>query len=179
MSRLGKRLIPFSDKVDVSVSGDVVTVKGPKGELVQSFDTSAVSVSVDRQAVKVESLSGEGVKNPKHGLYWSLIKNMIQGVAEGYEITLELVGVGYRVQKQGEKLVFSLGFSHPVEVEPIEGVAFDVEGQNKVFVRGIDNQKVGQVAANIRKLRKPDAYKGKGVRYAGEHIRLKAGKSVK
>lgn len=179
MSRLGKRLLKYSSDVTVSFSDNVLTISGPKGEQSLKIDpTITVLINNDYKSLEVQNVS-EFKKNPKHGLHWSLIKNMIQGVTKGFEVVMELVGVGYRVQKTGDSLTFSLGFSHPVQVDPPTGVTFDVDGQTKLFIRGIDNQAVGQVAANIRKLRKPDAYKGKGVRYLGEIVKTKAGKSVK
>ena len=178
MSRLGKRLLKYSSQVKVTFSDNVLSISGPKGDQSLIIDPSISVLINNDNSLEVQNVS-EFKKNPKHGLHWSLIKNMIEGVTNGFEVVLELVGVGYRVQKTGDSLTFSLGFSHPVKVDPPSGVTFDVDGQTKVLIRGIDNQVVGQVAANIRKLRKPDAYKGKGVRYLGELVKTKAGKSVK
>ena len=178
MSRLGKRLLKYSSQVKVRFSDNVLSISGPKGDQSLIIDPSISVLINNDNSLEVQNVS-EFKKNPKHGLHWSLIKNMIEGVTNGFEVVLELVGVGYRVQKTGDSLTFSLGFSHPVKVDPPSGVTFDVDGQTKVLIRGIDNQVVGQVAANIRKLRKPDAYKGKGVRYFGELVKTKAGKSVK
>jgi large subunit ribosomal protein L6 len=153
--------------VDVTISGRDVTVKGPKGTL---------SLEV---AVPIEDTSDEGEIRALHGLSRSLIANMVTGVTAGYAKTMEIVGVGYRVQAKGQDLEFALGFSHPVVVRPPEGISFRVETPTRFVVEGIDKQQVGEVAANIRKLRKPDPYKGKGVRYSGEQIRRKAGKAGK
>jgi len=164
--------------VDVTISGRDVTVKGPKGTL--SLEVAVpIEVAQDGGVITVTRPSDEGEIRALHGLSRSLIANMVTGVTQGYSKTMEIVGVGYRVQAKGGDLEFALGFSHPVLVRPPEGVAFRVETPTRFVVEGIDKQQVGEVAANIRKLRKPDPYKGKGVRYSGEQIRRKAGKAGK
>ncbi len=178
MSRIGRMPVVVPAGVDVTVSGRDVTVKGPKGTLSMQV-ASPIEVKHDNGAIMVTRPSDDGEIRALHGLSRSLIANMVTGVTAGYAKTLEIVGVGYRVQARGKNLEFSLGFSHPVLVEPPEGIAFRVETPTRFVVEGIDKQQVGEVAANIRKLRKPDPYKGKGVRYAGEQIRRKAGKAGK
>jgi large subunit ribosomal protein L6 len=164
--------------VDVTISGRDVTVKGPKGTL--SLQVSApIEVSREGDVITVTRPSDEGEVRALHGLSRSLIANMVTGVTEGYRKTLEIVGVGYRVQARGKDLEFALGFSHPVPVNAPDGISFRVETPTRFIVEGIDKQQVGEVAANIRKLRKPDPYKGKGVRYQGEQIRRKVGKAGK
>jgi large subunit ribosomal protein L6 len=165
--------------VDFSIAGQAVSVKGPKGTLSL---TVAEPISVDRDdsgLVVVSRPDDERRSKALHGLTRSLVANMVTGVTDGFERKLEIVGVGYRVQAKGANLEFALGFSHPVVVTPPEGISFVVESPTKFSVTGIDKQQVGQVAANIRKLRKPEPYKGKGIRYAGEHVRRKVGKAGK
>jgi large subunit ribosomal protein L6 len=164
--------------VDVTIDGRDVTVKGPKGSLHVAV-TSPIEVTQSDGVITVTRPSDEGEIRALHGLNRSLIANMVTGVTDGYAKTLEIVGVGYRVQAKGKDLEFALGFSHPVVVSPPEGITFRVETPTRFVVEGIDKQQVGEVAANIRKLRKPDPYKGKGVRYSGEQIRRKAGKAGK
>jgi large subunit ribosomal protein L6 len=178
MSRIGRMPVVVPAGVDVTVSGRDVTVKGPKGTLSLQV-TAPIEVKHDDGTITVTRPSDEGEIRALHGLSRSLIANMVTGVTTGYAKTMEIVGVGYRVQARGRNLEFSLGFSHPVLVEPPEGIAFRVETPTRFVVEGIDKQQVGEVAANIRKLRKPDPYKGKGVRYSGEQIRRKAGKAGK
>jgi large subunit ribosomal protein L6 len=178
MSRIGRLPIPVPSGVDINVDGQDVTVKGPKGELRHKVARPIEVVKEDGE-VKVGRPSDEGPVRALHGLTRSLINNMVVGVTQGYSKTLEIVGVGYRVQAKGGNLEFSLGFSHPITVEPPAGITFRVERPTQFVVEGIDKQKVGEVAANIRKLRKPDPYKGKGVRYQGEQIRRKVGKAGK
>jgi large subunit ribosomal protein L6 len=164
--------------VDVTISGRDVTVKGPKGTL--SLQVAApIEVSREGDVITVTRPSDEGEVRALHGLSRSLIANMVTGVTDGYRKTLEIVGVGYRVQARGKDLEFALGFSHPVPVSAPDGISFRVETPTRFIVEGIDKQQVGEVAANIRKLRKPDPYKGKGVRYQGEQIRRKVGKAGK
>jgi large subunit ribosomal protein L6 len=164
--------------VDVTISGREVTVTGPKGRL--SVEVAApIDVAQADGVVTVTRPSDEGEIRALHGLSRSLIANMVTGVTEGYRKTLEIVGVGYRVQAKGQNLEFALGFSHPVPVSAPAGITFKVETPTRFVVEGIDKQQVGEVAANIRKLRKPDPYKGKGVRYQGEQIRRKVGKAGK
>jgi len=178
MSRIGRMPVVVPPGVDVTISGRDVTVKGPKGTL--SLEVAVpIEVAQDSGVITVTRPSDEGEIRALHGLSRSLIANMVTGVTQGYSKTMEIVGVGYRVQAKGRDLEFALGFSHPVLVKPPEGVAFRVETPTRFVVEGIDKQQVGEVAANIRKLRKPDPYKGKGVRYSGEQIRRKAGKAGK
>ena len=179
MSRIGRLPIPVPSGVDVAIDGRTVSVKGPKGSL---SHTVAAPIAVDRGedgTLQVTRPDDERSSRALHGLSRTLIANMITGVTEGYTKTLEIVGVGYRVQARGSDLEFALGFSHPVVVKAPEGIAFAVDAPTRLRVTGIDKQQVGEVAANIRKLRKPDPYKGKGVRYAGEQIRRKVGKTGK
>jgi large subunit ribosomal protein L6 len=175
MSRIGKQPIGIPDGVEVDVKPSAVTVKGPKGELTQVLPRD-MKVSVDGGAITVERPTDRGEHRALHGLTRSLIANMVQGVTEGYERKLEIQGVGYRAQLKGKALEMSLGFSHPVTVEAPEGIQFEVPQPTEVVVRGIDKQLVGEMAARIRKRRPPEPYKGKGVRYAGEHVTRKVGK---
>ncbi|MHB1434285.1 MAG: 50S ribosomal protein L6 [Streptosporangiaceae bacterium] len=178
MSRIGRMPVPVPAGVDVTIAGRDVTVKGPKGSL--NLQVAApIEVAQAEGVITVTRPSDEGDIRALHGLSRSLIANMVTGVTQGYAKTMEIVGVGYRVQAKGKDLEFALGFSHPVLVTPPEGITFRVETPTRFVVEGIDKQQVGEVAANIRKLRKPDPYKGKGVRYAGEQIRRKAGKAGK
>jgi len=178
MSRIGRLPITIPSGVDVTINGREVHVKGPKGEL--SLEVSApIDVQQADGVITVTRPSDEGEIRALHGLSRSLIANMVTGVTEGYRKTLEIVGVGYRVQAKGRDLEFALGFSHPVPVAAPEGISFRVETPIRFIVEGIDKQQVGEVAANIRKLRKPDPYKGKGVRYQGEQVRRKVGKAGK
>jgi large subunit ribosomal protein L6 len=178
MSRIGRMPVVIPGGVDVTISGREVTVTGPKGKL--SVEVAApIDVAQSDGVVTVTRPSDEGEIRALHGLSRSLIANMVTGVTEGYRKTLEIVGVGYRVQARGQDLEFALGFSHPVPVRAPDGITFRVETPTRFIVEGIDKQQVGEVAANIRKLRKPDPYKGKGVRYQGEQIRRKVGKAGK
>jgi len=164
--------------VTVTIDGQDVAVKGPKGELSLTV-ASPIEVALEEGQVLVTRPDDERASRSLHGLTRTLIANQIVGVTEGYAKSLEVVGTGYRVQSKGSGVEFALGFSHPITVEPPAGISFEVEGNNKLTVKGIDKQAVGEVAANIRKLRKPEPYKGKGVRYSGEVVRRKAGKSGK
>ena len=164
--------------VEVTVDGQAVTVKGPKGQLWLTI-ASPIEVAIEDNQVVVTRPDDERASRSLHGLTRTLIANNIVGVTQGYTKGLEVVGTGYRVQAKGDGVEFALGFSHPVMVNPPQGITFTVEGNNKITVSGIDKQAVGEVAANIRKIRKPEPYKGKGVRYAGEIVRRKAGKSGK
>jgi large subunit ribosomal protein L6 len=175
MSRIGKQPIPVPDGVTVEIKPGHVSVKGPKGDLEQDVSPE-MKVEMADDAVTVQRPTDRGDHRALHGLTRSLIANMVQGVTDGYEKRLEIQGVGYRAQLRGKSLELALGFSHPVSVEAPEGVEFEVPQPTEVIVRGIDKQKVGQVAADIRKRRPPEPYKGKGVRYAGEHVSRKVGK---
>jgi large subunit ribosomal protein L6 len=178
MSRIGKLPIPVPANVDVTIDGQQISVKGPKGTLAH---TIAEPITVEREdgVLAIKRPDDERRNRALHGLTRSLVNNLVVGVTDGYEKKLEIHGVGYRVQLKGSDLEFSLGFSHPVKVTPPEGITFVVEAPTRFSVQGIDKQRVGEVAANIRKLRKPDPYKGKGVRYAGEKVRRKVGKTGK
>ena len=178
MSRIGRLPSDIPTGVTVSVDGRAVAVKGPKGELSITV-ARPIEVSVEDNQVVVTRPDDERESRSLHGLTRTLINNNIIGVTQGYTKGLEVVGTGYRVQQKGSNIEFALGFSHPVLVEPPAGITFTVEGNNKVTVSGIDKQAVGETAANIRKIRKPEPYKGKGVRYAGEVVRRKAGKAGK
>jgi large subunit ribosomal protein L6 len=179
MSRIGKQPIAIPSGVDVTISGTHVTVKGPKGQLEHDI-VGAVTVERDGDAITVARADDTRENRSLHGLQRSLINNMVVGVSAGFEKELEIVGVGYRAQAQGPTAIeLALGFSHPVRVQAPEGVTFEVPQPTRIIVRGFDKQLVGQVAADIRKIRKPEPYKGKGVRYAGERVVRKAGKSAK
>jgi large subunit ribosomal protein L6 len=178
MSRIGRLPITIPSGVEVSIEGQDVTVKGPKGTLRHTVATPIESTREDG-VLSVTRPNDERQSRALHGLSRTLVANMVTGVTEGYSKTLEIVGVGYRVQAKGSGVEFSLGYSHPVPVTPPDGVILRVETPTRLVVEGIDKQQVGEVAANIRKLRKPDPYKGKGVRYAGEQIRRKVGKAGK
>jgi large subunit ribosomal protein L6 len=178
MSRIGRMPVAIPGGVDVTINGREVVVKGPKGSLSTQI-AAPIEVAQADGSITVTRPSDEGEIRALHGLSRSLIANMVTGVTEGYRKTLEIVGVGYRVQAKGQDLEFALGFSHPVPVRAPEGITFRVETPTRFVVEGIDKQQVGEVAANIRKLRKPDPYKGKGVRYQGEQIRRKVGKAGK
>ena len=178
MSRIGRQPVPVPAEVTVTVGeGNFVTVKGPKGELFRQFPLS-ITLGRDEGVMNVSRHNDEGKQRSLHGLSRTLLSNMVTGVTTGFTKVLEVQGVGYRAQMQGSNLQLALGFSHPVVVTPPEGISFTVEGP-RVNVEGIDKEKVGQVAANIRKLRPPEPYKGKGIRYSGERVRRKAGKAGK
>ena len=179
MSRIGKLPIPVPSGVDISVDAGTVTVKGPKGTLSHRVANPIVVAQGDSGEVLVSRPDDERTSRALHGLTRSLIANMVTGVTQGYEKKLEIVGTGYRVQARGQALEFALGYSHPITVNPPEGISFTVEAPTRFSVSGIDKQQVGEVAANLRKLRKPDPYKGKGVRYAGEQVKRKVGKAGK
>src|SRR6187397_1071741 len=178
MSRIGKVPVPVPAGVDVTIEGAAVTVKGPKGTL---SHTIAEPIIVERgeDGLEVKRPNDERISKSLHGLTRTLVANMVTGVTDGYEKKLEIVGTGYRVALKGSDLEFALGFSHPVVVAPPAGITFAVESPTKFSVAGISKQQVGEVAANIRKIRKPEPYKGKGVRYAGERVLRKAGKAGK
>jgi large subunit ribosomal protein L6 len=179
MSRIGRLPIPVPAGVDVAIDGQDVRVKGPKGELAHTVVEPIRVAKDDDGTVTVTRPDDERTSRSLHGLTRTLVANMVTGVTAGYSKSLEIVGVGYRVQPKGQGVEFALGFSHPVQVDPPEGIAFTVESPTRLTVSGIDKQKVGEVAANIRKLRKPEPYKGKGIRYSGEVVRRKVGKAGK
>ena len=175
MSRIGKKPIAVPEGVTVDVKPGVVAVKGPKGELSQAVSQD-MKVTQSDATLTVERPTDRGEHRALHGLTRSLIANMVQGVTDGYEKRLEIQGVGYRARLQGKMLELSVGYSHPVSVTAPEGIEFEVPAPTQVVVRGIDKQLVGEIAARIRRTRPPEPYKGKGVRYAGEHVRRKVGK---
>ncbi len=178
MSRIGRQPVTVPTNVTISVNDDnFVVVKGPKGELSRQFPKT-ITLNRDEGVINVTRPNDEGKQRALHGLSRSLLNNMVTGVTTGYVKTLEVQGVGYRAQLQGSSLQLALGFSHPVVVAPPDGISFTVEGP-RVNIEGIDKERVGQVAANIRKLRPPEPYKGKGIRYSGERVRRKAGKAGK
>lgn len=174
MSRIGKSPISIPQGVEVTIDKNNVTVKGPKGTLTESF-LDCVNIKKEDDKILVELLDEK--KGNIHGLTRTLIHNMVIGVTEGFEKALEINGVGYRAQKQGKKIVLTLGYSHPVEIEEPEGITIEVPTQTSIIVKGADKQLVGQVAANIREKRLPEPYKGKGIKYASERIRRKEGKA--
>ncbi len=178
MSRIGRLPVPVPTGVDVTIDGQDVRVKGPKGELAMTV-REPITVSREDGTIEVKRPDDERMSRSLHGLTRTLINNMVTGVTAGFEKKMEIQGTGYRVLAKGSNLEFSLGYSHTITVEPPPGITFSVEGPLKFTVAGIDKQLVGETAANIRKLRKPDPYKGKGVRYAGETIRRKVGKAGK
>jgi len=177
MSRVGRMPITVPQGVVVSIKQDEVTVTGPRGELSRRFNPD-MSITLKNNSLIVSRPSDSRVHRSLHGLTRSLFANMGEGVTSGFEKTLEIVGVGYRAEKVGDKLVIRIGYSHPVEVSPLPGVSLAVEGTNRIKVSGINKEVVNQMAAEIRAIRPPDAYKGKGIRYAGEPVRLKTGKAV-
>ena len=179
MSRIGVKPIAIPNGVEVNINDkNYIIVKGPKGKLEQQLSKD-MNVSVTDNTLNVERPTENKKHKSLHGLTRTLVANMIEGVINGYSKELEIVGVGYRAQKQGKKLVLNLGFSHPVEMEDPDGIEVEVSGNNKIVVKGIDKQKVGNYAAVIRDLRRPEPYKGKGIKYAGEYIRRKEGKTGK
>jgi len=178
MSRIGKAPIPIPDKVSVSLEGLAVTVKGPKGELSRTLP-EGVTISQDGNVLLVAPADQSRRSRERHGLSRTLVANMVEGVSQGYVRKLEIVGVGYRAQVQGRKLVVSAGYSHPVEMDPPTGVTFAVENNTSVLVSGADKELVGNEAAKVRAIRPPEPYKGKGIKYEGERILRKAGKTGK
>jgi len=178
MSRVGRQPIAVPPAVKVNIEGARVTVTGPKGELSRQFHPD-IGIRLDDGQLLVSRPSDRPQHRSLHGLTRSLLANMVTGVSEGFTKALELHGVGYRAQMQGQKLVLQVGYSHPVEIAPPPGIILTVEGNNRVVVQGISRELVGQVAANIRAVRSPDPYKGKGIRYQGERVRHKAGKAGK
>lgn len=179
MSRIGKQPVPIPAGVDVTIDGQNLSVKGPKGTLALEIAEPITVSRDDDGAILVTRPDDERRSRSLHGLSRTLVSNLVTGVTEGYTTRMEIFGVGYRVQLKGSNLEFALGYSHPVLIEAPEGITFAVETPTKFSVTGIDKQKVGQISANIRRLRRPDPYKGKGVRYEGEQIRRKVGKTGK
>ena len=178
MSRIGKLPVALPQGVSVNVDNNVVTVKGPKGTLTQEMSKD-LDIKIENDSVIVTRPNDEKIERALHGLTRALIHNMVVGVTEGFKKTLVLEGVGYRAAKQGKKLVLTVGYSHPVEIEPLEGVEFEVPAATQIIVSGIDKQKVGQMAAVVRAVREPEPYKGKGIRYSDEVVRRKEGKTGK
>jgi large subunit ribosomal protein L6 len=178
VSRIGKQPIPVPSGVEVKIDGSTVTVTGPKGTLTQTFQP-AMGLSLEDGMLTVTRPNDERVNRSLHGLTRTLLSNMVQGVSEGFHKNLEIVGVGYRAELKGADIQLALGFSHPVHIKAEPGITFEVPAPTRITVRGIDKQRVGQVAAEIRKWRSPEPYKGKGVRYEGEHVRRKVGKTAK
>lgn len=178
MSRIGLKPIEIPQGVEVKLEGNVVTVKGPKGTLTEEIHQD-MQVNIEDNVVTVARPSDHKEHRSLHGMTRSKIANMIEGVSKGYEKSLEIIGVGYRAQKQGNKVVINAGYSHPVEIDPIDGIEIEVPKNTQVIVKGIDKQVVGAVAAKIRAIRPPEPYKGKGIRYVGEYVRRKEGKTAK
>lgn len=178
MSRVGKKVIELPEGVTITNNNNEVTVKGPKGELTRQFNKD-LTIEVDGSNVTVVRPSESKEHRTIHGTTRALLANMVEGVSKGFERNLELVGVGYRAQKQGTKLVLSVGYSHPVEFEAENGIEIDVPANTKISIKGIDKERVGAIAANIRQVRPPEPYKGKGIRYEGEQVRRKEGKTGK
>ncbi|TAK36305.1 MAG: 50S ribosomal protein L6 [Chloroflexota bacterium] len=176
MSRVGRAPIPVPPGVQINIDGSTVTVRGPKGELVRTLP-HPISAALQDGVILVSRPNDSANNRALHGLCRTLVANMVQGVTQGFSKGLEIAGVGYRAQKSGEKLILSLGYSHPVEIDPPAGITFLVETPTKIQVQGINKELIGEVAAKIRAVRKPEPYKGKGVRYAGEKIQRKAGKA--
>lgn len=178
MSRIGKKPVEVPSGVTITLDGQLMTVKGPKGELKRQLHED-MKINVAENEVTVERPSDNKVHRALHGTTRSLIQNMVEGVTKGFERSLELVGVGYRASKSGQKLVLNVGYSHPVEIVPEKGIEIEVPSNTKVVVKGIDKERVGAIASNIRSVRLPEPYKGKGIRYEGEYIRRKEGKTGK
>lgn len=178
MSRIGKKPIEIPSGVTITNNNNTVTVKGPKGELTRSFNSDMV-IQLEDNVLTVARPTDSKEHRTLHGTTRALLFNMVQGVSVGFEKGLELIGVGYRAQKQGKKLVLNVGYSHPVEIEPEEGIEVEVPSNTKVVVKGISKERVGALAANIRDVRPPEPYKGKGIRYEGEYVRRKEGKTGK
>ena len=178
MSRIGKKPVPIPAGVTASMEAGTLSVKGPKGELSRVLP-SGVTVQQEEKTIVVNRVNDSRVARERHGLCRTLVFNMVEGVSQGYSKRLEIQGVGYRAQVQGQKLVLSMGYSHPVEMDPPQGIQFVVENNTNVIITGIDKELVGNTAARIRAVRPPEPYKGKGIRYAGEQVRRKAGKTGK
>lgn len=179
MSRIGKKLLEIPAGVTINIADDnTVTVKGPKGELTRTFNAD-IKINIEENVLTVSRPSDAKEHRALHGTTRSLLGNMVEGVSKGFERGLELIGVGYRASKSGNKLVLNVGYSHPVEITPESGIEIEVPSQTKVLVKGTDKERVGAIAANIRDVRPPEPYKGKGIRYEGEHVRRKEGKTAK
>lgn len=178
MSRIGKKPIEIPTGVTITNDKNTVTVKGPKGELTRSFHPDLM-IQVEENVLTVSRPSDSKEHRTIHGTTRALLSNMVEGVSKGFEKGLELIGVGYRAQKQGKKLILNVGYSHPVEMEPEEGIEVEVPSNTKIIVKGISKERVGALAANIRDVRPPEPYKGKGIRYEGEYVRRKEGKTGK
>jgi len=178
MSRVGKKPVEIPAGVTVTIDGNTVTVKGPKGELSRSFNPD-IEIKVEDNVINVSRPSEAKEHRALHGTTRALLSNMVEGVSKGFERGLELIGVGYRAQKQGTKLVLNVGYSHPVEIEPEQGIEIEVPSATKIVVKGTNKERVGALAANIRDVRPPEPYKGKGIRYEGEYVRRKEGKTGK
>lgn len=178
MSRIGKKPIEIPSGVEVNINNNVVSVKGSKGSSTKTFHNDII-IKVEGDQIIVERPSDNKLHRALHGTTRSIVSNMVEGVTKGFEKTLELVGVGYRVAKSGDKITLSVGYSHPVEFVPEEGIDLEVPAQTKIIVKGIDKERVGAVAAKIRSIREPEPYKGKGIRYENERVRRKVGKTGK
>lgn len=178
MSRIGKKPVIIPEGVEVNINGNLITVKGPKGQLQKEMHP-AINIEKKGNQIIAQRPSDSGEHRALHGLTRSLINNMIEGVTKGFEKTLELVGIGYRATKQGDRVTIGIGYSNPVIVEPVEGIEIDVPAADKIIVKGIDKQAVGALAAKIRDIRRPEPYKGKGIKYQNEKIRRKVGKAGK
>lgn len=178
MSRIGKKILEIPEGVTVTNNNNVVTVKGPKGELTRAFHPD-MTIKVEGNILTVERPSDDKEHRSLHGTTRAILGNMVEGVTKGFEKSLELIGVGYRASKSGNKLVLNVGYSHPVEIQPEQGIEIEVPANTKIIVKGIDKERVGAVAANIRAVRPPEPYKGKGIRYEGEYVRRKEGKTAK
>lgn len=178
MSRIGKKPIEIPSEVEVKINNNVVSVTGPKGSITRAFHNDVI-IKLEGNQLLVERPSDNKLHRALHGTTRSLLSNMVEGVTKGFQKTLDLVGVGYRVAKAGDKITLSVGYSHPVEFVPEEGIELEVPAQNKIIIKGIDKERVGAVAANIRSIREPEPYKGKGIKYENERIRRKVGKTGK
>lgn len=178
MSRVGKKPIEIPAGVTVTNENNFVTVKGPKGELSRSFNQD-ITIAIEENVITISRPSEAKEHRALHGTTRAVLANMVEGVSKGFERSLDLIGVGYRATKQGKKLVLNVGYSHPVEIEPEEGIEIEVPSNTKVIVKGTDKERVGALAANIRGVRPPEPYKGKGIRYEGEFVRRKEGKTGK
>ncbi|SMB83838.1 LSU ribosomal protein L6P [Desulfonispora thiosulfatigenes DSM 11270] len=178
MSRIGKLPVMIPDGVKVDLNNNILVVNGPKGELTKEFHPE-IGLNIEDNQINVTRPNDKKEIRALHGLTRALIFNMVKGVSDGFQKNLQLVGVGYRAQMQGNKLVLQVGYSHPVEIEPEDTIQIEVPDQTKIFVKGIDKERVGHYAAKIRSVREPEPYKGKGIRYEGEVIKLKAGKTGK